>query len=311
VVKVYQRAEIEAAITPAAAITAVEEGFVAYSQNKVVVPPVGSLLFKKPPGDVHIKYGYRTGARTFVIKVASNFYDNPRHGLGSSSGLMLVFDAQTGFPEAILLDGGYLTDLRTAAAGAIAARHLAPKAVTAIGIIGTGTQARFQLDLLRHVTSCRHAVVWGRDTAKAGAFAVEGFQVDVAGSVADLLLRCNLVVTTTPSEHPLIWAKDVQAGTHITAVGADGFGKQELDPALIARADVRVVDSRSQCFEYGDSSHALKAGLVTEDQFRELGEVIATPALGRTSESQITLADLTGVAIQDIQIADAVCARLG
>ena len=308
--KVYQRAEIEAAITPAAAIAAIEAGFVAFSRKEVDVPPVGCLLFDNPPGDMHIKYGFRRGAETFVIKVASSFYENPRQNLSSTTGLMMVFSAKTGYPQAILLDGGYLTSLRTGAAGAVVAKYLAPKNVKAIGIVGAGIQARFQLDLLRQVTPCRRAVVWDRDLTRAKEFRVEGFEIEVAGTPQDLLRHCNLVVTTTPSSAPLFAAGDVQPGTHITAVGTDAPGKQEHDPALIARADIRVVDSRSQCFEYGDSSHALKAKLVTEAQFHELGEVIARPALGRTADSQITFADLTGVAIQDIQIADAVYAHL-
>jgi ornithine cyclodeaminase len=309
--RIFQRSELEAVLVPAEVIQAVEAGFAAYSRGEVVVPPVGALAFDEPPGDLHIKYGVRRGAATFVIKVATSFYHNPRQGLSSSSGLVMVFSALTGFPVAILFDGGYLTELRTAAAGAIAAKYLAPRHVRAIGIIGAGIQAHLQVDLLRHVTDCRHVVIWARDEAKARTFQVSGFTVEVAASPSAVLGACNLVVTTTPSATPLLWADAVQPGTHITALGADGFGKQELDAALIAAADVRVVDSRSQCFEYGDSAAALKAGLVSQRDFIELGEVIANPARGRTAESQVTVADLTGVAVQDIQIADLACSRLG
>lgn len=308
--RIHSRTAIEAAVAPAAAIAAMEAGFVAYSRGEVIVPPVGHLAFQDPAGEVHVKCGYWQGDLVFVVKVASGFYGNPALGLSSSSGLMLVFSARTGFPEAVLLDEGYLTDLRTAAAGAVAAKYLAPATVDAIGIVGAGIQARMQLDLLRHVTPCRKAVVWARDRAKAEAFAVQGFQIQVADTVAQLARRCNLIVTTTPSREPLLHAAMVQPGTHITAVGADAPGKCELDPALFARAQVLAVDARRQCFEYGDTAGALNHGKVERGGLVELGEIVAEPSRGRLYQHQITIADLTGLAIQDIQIAKLACEAL-
>ncbi len=274
------------------------------------MPPVGHLRFDDPPGDLHIKYGRRKGDRFFVIKVASGFYDNPSLGLNSSNGLMLVFSARTGEMQAILLDEGYLTDLRTAAAGAVAAKYLAPKHVRAIGIIGAGTQARMQLDLLRQVTPCRQAVIWARDARKAAALQVDGFEIEVASSTRELAGACNLIVTTTPAKAPVLFSSDVLPGTHITAVGADAPGKQELETALLARADVVAVDARSQCFMYGEAAACLRESAAATDKFLELGEIIADPGRGRTGERQITVADLTGLAIQDIQIAKAALASL-
>jgi ornithine cyclodeaminase len=301
--RVYHRAEIEKAVDPAAAIDAIADGFAAFSKGNVIVPPVGHLEFKNPTGEMHIKYGYRLDDDVFVVKIATGFYENPAHGLSSSSGLLLVWSARTGFPQALLLDEGYLTDLRTAAAGAVAAKYLAPKNLRAIGIVGSGIQAHLQLDLLRHVTQCRRAVIWARDPAKARSFKVDGFSIEVADSVAALCGQCNLIVTTTPSREPLIAAGDVRPGTHITAVGADSPGKQELDASLFAKAVVLAVDSRAQCFDHGDSVHALNSHLVEPSRFVELGEIIAGTARGRTSEEQITIADLTGLAVQDIEIA--------
>jgi len=301
--KVLNRTEIEAGVTPAAAIAAIEAGFKAYSAGEVTVPPVGHLEFKHPPGEVHIKYGYRHGDSLFVVKIASGFYDNPTHGLSSGSGVMLVFSARTGFPEAMLLDEGYLTDVRTAAAGAVAARYLAPRQVNAIGVIGAGLQARMQLDFLRHVVACRKAIVWARDPSKAAAFAVPGFNIEAADSTADLAARCNLIITTTPSRTPLLAASAVRPGTHITAVGADSPGKQELDALLFARADIRVVDSRVQCFQFGEAAHSLRIQPELRDSFVELGEIVADSSLGRRNDEQISVCDLTGVAIQDVEIA--------
>jgi ornithine cyclodeaminase len=146
-------------------------------------------------------------------------------------------------------------------------------------------------------------VVWARDPAKARALHVEGFTIEVATSTIDLTARANLIVTTTPANEILLRAGDVRPGTHITAVGADSPDKQELDPALFARADVLAVDSRSQCFDHGDSSHALRLLFAKQERFVELGEIIANPRLARTRDDQITIADLTGLAVQDIQIA--------
>jgi len=299
--------QIKRALDPARVIQALEEGFVDYSEGRVIVPPVGHLCFKEPPGDCHIKYGYVSGAHHFVIKVATGFYRNPEAGLPSSNGLMLVFSRETGQPEAILLDEGWLTDTRTAAAGAIAAKYLGPRKPKRIGIVGTGTQARMQLDWLRYVTDCREAMVWGRDGEKAELLRRDmkdsGYFIGIAENIEELCARSDLIVTTTPSREPLIFAHHIRPGTHITAVGADGSGKQELDSSVFGRADICVVDSLTQCREYGDSSRALQDGVIPEERLIELGRLIRDSNLRRCDPGQITIADLTGVAVQDICIA--------
>jgi len=288
----------------------IEAGFVAYSERRAEVPPVGALRFTNPPGDVHIKYGYLRDEEFYVIKIASGFYENPSRGLPSGNGLMLLFSQKTGELAAVLLDEGYLTDLRTAVAGAIAAKYLAPSSVTRIGILGTGVQARLQLQLLRAVTPCRDVLVWGRNAQRAADYKADmdrdGFSVAIAGNVSDVPRACNLIVTATAATAPLILAADARPGTHITAVGADSAHKQELDAALFPKADVVVVDSVSQCADHGDLAHAVRAGLMQPNDVRELGAVIAGTAPGRTSPEQLTIADLTGVAVQDMQIAKAV-----
>jgi len=168
--KTVGRADLLRALSHAEVIEAVEAGFRAYSRGEVVVPPVGHMEFADPPGDCHIKYGYIRGDDTFTVKLATGFYRNPDLGLPSSNGMMLVFSSRTGEPLALLQDEGYLTDLRTAAAGAVAARLLAPKHIERIGIVGAGTQAHLQLDLLQSVTSCRRALAWARRPEKAAEF---------------------------------------------------------------------------------------------------------------------------------------------
>ncbi len=308
--KIIDLSQIKEALQTIDIIPTIEAGFVAYSEQKSVVPPVGELLFFDPPGDVHIKYGYLTGDEYYVIKIASGFYDNPRLGLPSSNGLMLLFSQQTGELLGILLDEGYLTDLRTAAAGAIAAKYLAPHNIQRIGIIGSGIQARLQLRYLGKVTDCREAIAWGRHQDRLDTYRTEmeteGFSIETTRNTNDLTASCNLIVSTTPSTAPLLTADQIQPGTHITAVGADTPHKQELDPAILAKADLVVADSLTQCIERGEIAHAVNKQLVASRNLAELGQVIAGRAAGRTSNEQITVADLTGVAVQDIQIAKAV-----
>jgi ornithine cyclodeaminase len=306
--------EIRDAVAAIDIVPAIEAGFAAYSAGEAVVPPVGELIFKDPPGDVHIKYGYLTGDAYYVIKIASGFYENPSLNLPSGNGLMLLFNQKTGELLSILLDEGLLTDLRTAAAGAIAAKYLAPH-VHRIGILGTGVQARLQLLYLRDVTACRDVLVWGRDLVKLARYKaemeLEGFVVEttlVSHEVAD---SCNLIVTATASTAPLLRVDEIRIGTHITAVGADTPEKQELDPAILQQADLVIADSISQCVERGDIAHAIREGKILTEDLIELGHVISGQTPGRTSEDQITVADLTGVAVQDIQIAKAVYEATG
>jgi ornithine cyclodeaminase len=288
-------------------IPAIEQGFVAYSEGRAVVPPVGEMLFADPPGDVHIKYGYLVGDRYYVVKIASGFYENARFHLSSNNGLVLLFHQHTGEPLCILHDEGYLTDVRTGLAGALAARYFAPRVVRRIGIVGTGTQARMQLRCLAGVVQCREVVVLGRDRRKLLLYQEEmeqeGFAVRPTFSSAELAEECNLIVTTTSSTTPLLAAEQIRPGTHLTAVGADTPQKQELDPEILRHADLVVADSIVQCRERGEIAHALKQHCVTESQLWELGQVIAGRAPRRTSESQVTIVDLTGVAVQDMQIA--------
>ena len=294
-------------------IREIETGFVLYSEGQVKVPPVGFLHFDDPPGDVHIKYGFVSGDDYYVLKMASGFYNNPELGLPVSDGLLLVFSQKTGELKLILLDKCWLTDMRTAAAGAVAAKHLAAKNINHIGIVGTGVQARLQLEMLRDVVDCKSCSIWGRDSTKVQRMIEDlqareriqtwGLEIKAAETLDDLVLQCNLIVTTTSARSPLIRADLVQKGTHITAMGSDDHGKQELEAELLSKADLVVADSVSQCVDHGECFAAVQGRQLGEDSIVELGQVIKNPAIGRTSEDQITIADLTGVAIQDIQIA--------
>ncbi|MDE3055671.1 MAG: deaminase [Verrucomicrobiota bacterium] len=305
---IYTKEKILQAIDPLLILEEIERGLVCYSQKQTITSPIGFLHFDEPPADVHIKSGAILDNDLYVVKIASSFYENPAKNLPSSNGLMLLFSQKTGELLAILQDEGYLTDLRTGLAGAIAAKYLCTGKVEKIGILGTGTQARHQLQALQWVTSCRQVLVWGRNAMRAGAFCrdpdLANFQISAAKSIDQIAEQCNLIVTTTPSSHPLLFGHQIRPGTHITAVGADGPGKQEIDSSLFERADLIAVDSYAQCRQYGDLSHVDPAATLP---LIELGELIARKPQQNLS---ITIADLTGVAVEDLQIAKAVYARL-
>ena len=289
-------------------IAQIQQGFQAYSEGRAIVPPVGEMILER--GEVHIKYGFVKNDDYYVIKVASGFYHNPEQGLPSGNGLMLLFSQKTGEPAAILLDEGYLTNIRTAVAGAIVARYMAPASVDKIGIAGAGTQGRLQLRYLKNVVNCKHVLVWGLNQEEVDNYKLEmeneGFSIETTLDASEILRNCNLVVTATPSKRPILNVRDLKKGTHITAMGSDTPEKQELDSGILRKADIVVADSIEQCLTRGEIARAISAGDLKKERVIELGNVISGSAKGRTSDQQITVADLTGVAVQDISIASAV-----
>lgn len=313
--RIVHRSQIELALANLDAVPWIEKGFIDYSEGKVVVPPVGELIFKDPPGDVHIKYGYIIGDKHYVIKIASGFYASGPESPSRQSGLMLVFKQKTGELEAILLDEGLLTNVRTAAAGAVVAKSMAPKKIRRIGIVGAGIQARLQLQFVQSVIACRDVLVWGLSRSELDRYKSDmeplGFRIQTTLNNEDIARECNFIVTATPSRFPLLSAEHIQRGTHITAVGSDTPDKQELDPRILKKADLIVADSIPQCLERGEIHHALDKGEIGKERIVELGLILSGSSPARTSDDQITVADLTGVAVQDIQIAKAVCGRLG
>ena len=282
----------------------IEESFVAYSSLNAVVPPVGTLSFESPPGDVHIKYGYIQNQSHYVIKIASGFYNNPEIGLSSSNGLNLVFNQSNGVLETILLDEGLLTDVRTALAGAIAAKYLGPETVHKIGIVGTGIQARLQLKYLSTVTDCTDVMVWGRTPENTKIYQREmnalGYQTELVDDPATLCNQCNLIVTTTPSTSPILGCGAFTEDVLITAMGADTAGKQELEHSLLQKASLIVMDSESQCTSHGEIHTAIKQGILENIERLELGKILVDRKFQRPSG--LIIADLTGIATQDIQI---------
>jgi ornithine cyclodeaminase len=308
-IPIIEEAALRAAVTPARAVAAIRDAFRADGEGRTRVPAVINLDVPSARGEFHIKTAHIDGIPHIAVKIASGFYDNPLRGLPSGSGLMAVFDAATGLPAALLLDNGFLTDIRTGAAGAVAAEVLARGALETVGVIGSGLQARHQVRCLRTVRDFRRVVAWSPTRARLEAYCAEmraeGCDTHAAASVEEVCAQADLLVTATPARGALVRASWLRAGMHVTALGSDSPRKQELDPGCLDRADLIVADRLAQCPAFGELSHALEGGLTHSGVHAELGAIVAGRRPGRTSDSQITIADLTGVGFQDTAIASA------
>jgi len=290
----------------AGAITVVEDAFRALATQPVVLPPILSMEIAEAHGEVDVKTAYIPGLDGFAIKISPGFFDNPSIGLPSLNGLMVLLSATTGLVEAVLLDNGYLTDVRTAAAGAVAARHLAPPVETA-AVLGAGVQARLQMLALHQVRPFARALVWARDREKATACAADiaratGAAVEAVDDPATAVAGAQAVVTTTPAAEPILTEAMLHPGLHVTAMGSDAAGKNEIAPEALAAADLYVADRVSQCALVGELRAARAAGLMPGEP-PELGRIVARLHPGRTSPEQVTICDLTGTGAQDTAIA--------
>lgn len=297
------------------AIACVGEAFAALATKPVVMPPILHLEIAEANGEIDVKTAYVSGLERLAMKMSPGFFDNPKIGLPSLNGLMVVFSARTGLVEAILLDNGYLTDVRTAAAGGVAAELLARKDASRAGIVGAGVQARLQLQALSLVRPLERAYVWARDGGKAEACAQEmtdalGLPVHRADSIDKLARESDIVVTTTPATKPLILEEHLHPGLTIIAMGSDAHYKNEIAPAALTAADGYFCDRLSQVRLLGELHHAVEAGLVgAADAFPELGQVVAGVKPGRQSDDHCLICDLTGTGVQDTAIADLAVTR--
>lgn len=289
---------------------AMKDAFIQYSLGHAEIPPVGELIMDDPEGEVHIKYGYLKGGKHYVIKIASGFPANEKLGLIPGQGMMLLFNLSTGEPDAVLIDNANLTVIRTAVAGALASQALAKKSVDNALIIGTGVQSRYQAKYLCDLMSIKKLSIWGRDKDKAEQVKRDLIDLHLDITVEDDLeqsaSRSNLIITTTSAKEPILKSDWIQPGTHITAIGSDTHEKCELDFKILAKADVIVADSIEQNLIRGEIHQAIKHGAIDKNQLTEIGEIFNGTKSGRTKNDQISIADLTGVAIQDLVIAESV-----
>ncbi|WGF89529.1 ectoine utilization protein EutC [Marinivivus vitaminiproducens] len=297
------------------AVACVEDAFSALATRPVAMPPILRLDIPEHNGEVDVKTAYVPGLSGFAIKVSPGFFDNPKRGLPSLNGMMMLLSAETGLVQALLLDNGYLTAVRTAAAGAVAAKHLSRPDARVAAILGAGEQARLQLRALTLVRPIAEARVWARRAEAAEAMAGEmsaalGIPVQAASSLDAAADGADIVVTTTPATEPILLARHVRPGMHVTAMGSDAEHKNELHPDLVARADAYVPDSLAQVRVLGELRHAIAAGAVPAGRdVPILGAIIAGQAPGRTADDAITIADLTGTGVQDTGIATLAYAR--
>lgn len=291
------------------AVACVEGAFRALATLPVAMPPILRLDIPEHRGEVDVKTAYVPGIDGFAIKISPGFFDNPKLGLPSVNGMMVLLSSKTGLVEALLLDNGFLTDVRTAAAGAVAAKHLSREDASRAAIFGAGVQARLQLEALMLVRPIRHTRIWARDFGKARAAAAElatALSIDVRAESdpQKAVSGADIIVTTTPSAEPVLRAAWLSPGQHVTAMGSDAEHKNELEPAIIANAGLYVADSLKQTRRLGELHHAIEAGLVgAEAEFAELGQIISGLRPGRASPETITVADLTGTGVQDTAIA--------
>jgi len=297
-------------------IEAVEHAFGELQKGNATVPPIMMIPVPERTGEVDVKSAFIKGLDSLAIKVASGFFENGKLGLPSASGQMLVLSAVTGFLEAVLLDNGYLTQVRTGAAGAIAAKYLAPSVVENAGVIGAGTQARFQMRGLYRMRPFKRIFTWSPDSDEIRDAYVEdmsralGVEVIKAEDAEEVVRNCQSVTTTTPARSPFIRASWLHSGLHITAMGSDTEEKQEIEADVFAKADIVACDLKSQSFRLGELRSAKAAGSISDETVIELGELVNGVKKGRDNDKQITVCDLTGVGIQDTAIALEALARV-
>jgi ornithine cyclodeaminase len=307
---IYTIEKLRPLLNRAEVISVVRDALIRHAKGAVQSPMPGQLTFPEVAGDCHIKYGHMTGADHFVVKIATGFYNNRQLGRAVNDGLMLLFDARTGAPHCLFQDEGWMTAWRTAAAVALAAHCLSPRPDPSIGIVGTGQQGQLAIEWIAELLPSAHFTLLDRDPARTLKLGRQ-LNVDAVQSMTFLLATCDLIITATPSSEALFDASDVRAGQHFVGVGADGREKQELPERLFSVANLILTDDHSQCLESSDYGRAVRAGHVTSSADKALGLFLnsATPFARRRSD--ITIVDLTGLAAQDIAVANLFFGKLG
>jgi alanine dehydrogenase len=290
----------------------VESAFRQHGLGKVQMPPKSYLYYTAYNGDLRTMPAYLEEEDITGVKIVNVHPGNPALGLPTVMALIVLISPQTGAPIAIM-DGTYLTDIRTGAAGGIAAKYLARKDSKVIGLVGAGNQARAQLEALSEVFELEMVKVTSRTKESCEKFIQEAAgitscEIRYEEKIEDVC-DCDILVTTTPTRKPIVKAQWIKDGTHINAIGADAVGKEELDPELIIRSKI-VVDDMVQALHSGEVNVPLSKHYISENDIHaQLGEVMVGLKPGRTSEEEITIFDSTGLAIQDVASAHLVYER--
>jgi ornithine cyclodeaminase/alanine dehydrogenase-like protein (mu-crystallin family) len=308
VVRVLDRDDVEQLVSMADAIAVMRDAFAAADRGEAVMPPPFALHLPDVDGELHVKGAWLTRSPVFVVKTATGFYRNPARGLPVSGGMTLVYDAATGRLRALIADGGLLTELRTAAAGAVAADLLARPGARSAAVIGAGGQAHYQLRALLQVRRIEQVRVWARRREAAEQYARDmttaGLSVSAAATAHEAVEGAEVIITATSATQPLVQGGWLAAGAHVTAVGADMPDKHELDPQILPLAGMYVPDSIEGAAACGELRHAIAAGIFGPSSvYGELGAIVSGRLPRRTSEDGLTVADLTGMGIQDAAVA--------
>ncbi len=286
--------EIRSRLDDEAVIRGMRDALIAHSRGECDTPMPMHLSIDG--GEVHMKSSYRTGGKYFALKMATTF-----DGVGN--GMIMLASAETGEPVALFEDAGHLTDVRTAAVAAIVARAVG-RADSEIGILGSGIQARLTARFHKQMMPLERVYLWGRTPERVEKCADEISEfvpdVRIARSAAEVAASAKFLVTCTASRSPLLYARDLQSGTHISAIGADSPGKQELDPEILRGADVLLADSIAQCQKLGELQHA-------PDQ---IGRAIEIGVFcERTRIVRSSVADFTGLGVEDLYIAEMIFSK--
>jgi alanine dehydrogenase len=277
----------------------VEQAFADYGKDLVQMPP--KMYVTLPQGDFRTMPAYLPSLGIAGVKIVNVHPGNPSRGLPTVMALTIILDIPTGKPEAII-NATQLTDMRTGAAGAIAAKYLSPKKEVVLGVVGTGRQALAQVSAIGQEIMIKEIRVWSRNPVHAERFSGSIKGVECHSASLERTSDCDVLVTTTPSKDPILRSDWVHEGTHINAIGADAPGKEELEPALLCRARV-FVDDMAQAVHSGEINVPIKKGLFSQEKVAgTLGEVVIGKK-GRRGPDEITIFDSTGLAIQDLAIA--------
>ncbi len=303
------RKEVESLLDMKETLKVVEEAFRQHGLKKVQMPSKLYLYFKNHNGDLRTMPAYLEEQDITGVKIVNVHPDNPKKGLPTVMALVILNSTQTGAPLAIM-DGTYLTDMRTGAAGGVAVKHLARRNSKTVGFVGTGNQARTQLLAISEILDIQEIKATSSTEKQTLAFK-EDMEIEIECEITAKksikeVCDCDILVTTTPSREPIVMDEWISDGTHINAIGADAPGKEEIDPRILMRARI-VVDDIAQASHSGEINVPFSKGLLSEkDIFCELGEIITGKKKARTRDSDITVFDSTGLAIQDVATANMV-----
>lgn len=308
--KFIERDELNNLINFEEVFNKTKSAFKLFSQGKTIVPPFMVFNIPENNGSVHFKCGYVSGEKYFALKYSGAFYENEKNRLSNFLGLFLVFNSKTGEVEAIIDDKGYLTDYRTGIAGAIATITLANKNSKTVAMVGTGVQARMQIQMLMNVMQIENLQVWGRSKEKTAKYINEIkekyplLKIKNCETVQEAVQDADIIYTVTYSETPLVMSEWIKRGAHITAIGACEPQMQEIDEKIFDRANIVCVDSIEACEKNGELHHALEKKMIEKDKAIELGEFLNNNIKRKTTD--ITICDLVGIGFQDAVIADCV-----